>query len=91
LAAFGDNTDALDGEEFTNKILTMAGGGDERRPNQQMCPIGADFKHFLEAEFDEFSAPLQGLVNHASQGLVNHAGESLAGDVGLTSLLKQNS
>jgi hypothetical protein len=46
--------DALDGEEFTNEILNDGGSGDGRRPNQQMWPIGADFKHFFRAEFDEF-------------------------------------
>jgi hypothetical protein len=25
-----------------------------RRPDQQMCPIGADFKHYLRPELDEF-------------------------------------
>jgi len=85
----GDNTDALDGEEFTNEILNNGGNGEERRQGQQMWPIGADFKHFSNAGFERISAHLQGLVNHAGQGLVNHAERSLAGDGWLTSLFKQ--
>jgi len=40
----------------------------------QMCPIGADFKHFYGAKPLRISVLRQGLVNHASQGLVNHGG-----------------
>jgi hypothetical protein len=29
-------------------------GDESRRPNQQMWPNGADFKHFLAADLDEF-------------------------------------
>ncbi len=39
-----------------------------------MCPIGADFKHFLQTKtFGECVRSAQGLVDHASQGVVNHA------------------
>jgi hypothetical protein len=64
---------------------------DEGHANQrthQMCPIGADFKHFYGAKPLRISAVRQGLVNHASQGLVNHESKSGSGDIGLTSLFK---
>jgi hypothetical protein len=54
----------------------------------QMCPIGADFKHFRAAENRRISDREQYLVNHANQGLVNHARKSGAGDTGLTRLFK---
>jgi hypothetical protein len=44
----------LDGEEFTNKILKDWRGREGRRPNQQMWPIGADFKRFSTALSGEF-------------------------------------
>jgi hypothetical protein len=54
----------------------------------QMCPIGADFKHFRAPENRRISRAAQYLVNHASQGVVNHARKSDAGHGRLTRLFK---
>jgi hypothetical protein len=63
-------------------------GAGAAQQTYQMCPIGADFKHFRQYRRVRISAFRQGLVNHASQGLVNHACKSCLGDIGLTSLFK---
>jgi len=44
-----------------------------------MCPIHADFKHFLRQS---------GRFSFGRQGLVNHAGEWARSDLRLTSLIK---
>src|SRR6266581_2567097 len=87
---FAGSGDAIDGEEFTNEIPDLEEGAGATQQTHQMCPIGADFKHFHKAKPVRISRGRQGLVNHASQGLVNHAGKSRPGDIGLTSLFKPN-
>src|SRR5438046_2863922 len=75
-ADFAGSGDAIDGEEFTNEIPVLEERAGATQQTYQMCPIGADFKHFRAAKPVRISRGRQGLVNHASQGLVNHAGKS---------------
>jgi hypothetical protein len=49
-AVFAESGDAADGEEITNEILKDWGSLKANRSAPQMCPIGADFKHFLQAK-----------------------------------------
>jgi hypothetical protein len=83
-----ESGDAFDGEEITNKIPVFEEGAGAAQQTHQMCPIGADFKHFRLPKRVRISAVWQGLVNHVHQGLVNHAGKSAPGEIGLTSLFK---
>jgi hypothetical protein len=49
-AVFAESADAADGEEITNEILKDWGSLEANRPAPQMCPIGADFKHFMRVK-----------------------------------------
>jgi hypothetical protein len=48
-----ESADAADGEEITNETLKDWGSLKANRPASQMCPIGADFKHFLRTKILE--------------------------------------
>jgi len=87
-AFFAASGDAIDGEEFTNKIPDFEEGAGATQQTHQMCLIRVDFKRFCKAGRVRISTFRQGLVNHVSQGLVNHAGKSTVGEIGLTSLFK---
>jgi hypothetical protein len=41
-----ESGEAVDGEEFTNKIPDIEEGGNANRQGPQMCLIHGDFKHF---------------------------------------------
>ena len=61
MAASAESEDAVDGEEFTNKIPQIMegrraferGSKANRRPHE-MCLIHLDFKHFHAAKTEEF-------------------------------------
>jgi hypothetical protein len=57
VAASAESEDALDGEEFTNKIPQIHGGAENSRKKSkandgvhEMCLIHLDFKHFHAAK-----------------------------------------
>ena len=62
MAAFDERGDAADGEEITNKILRIGEGLKKHREeaeanllNHEMCPIYADFKHFMHPNPKNFA------------------------------------
>ena len=61
---FDESGDVADGEEITNKIPRIGEGlkkhrgrGDANRWLYEMCPIYADFKHFMRSNPKNFADP----------------------------------
>jgi hypothetical protein len=54
VAAEGEGFEAVDGEEFTNKIPDIGESWDANRQTQQMCLIHRDFKHFAAPNAKQF-------------------------------------
>jgi hypothetical protein len=49
-----ESGEAVDGEEFTNKIPDIEEGGERNRRTHQMCLIHRDFKHFATPNAKQF-------------------------------------
>src|SRR6202171_6110697 len=49
-----DESEAVDGEEFTNKIPDIEAGWNANQQTHQMCLIHSDFKHFATAKAKQF-------------------------------------
>jgi hypothetical protein len=75
---------AGDGEEITNKFLTL----ECKSADPSDVPDSRGLQAFLRARKQRISTVPQPLVNHVSQGVVNHAGECRARYLRLTSLFK---
>jgi hypothetical protein len=85
--ALGESVELADGEEFTNEILLgRAGGfGAILGAEHQMCPNGADFKHYQPAE----GSDSQHSCNVSSIICAKVLSIMVGGEVGLTSLFKR--
>ena len=49
-----ESGEAVDGEEFTNKIPDIEAGFYANHEPHQMCPIHGDFKHFAASKANHF-------------------------------------
>jgi hypothetical protein len=53
-ALFCESGEAVDGEEFTNKIPRFEQGWNSNRQTHQMCLIHTHFKHFARRKAKQF-------------------------------------
>ena len=83
-----ESGEAVDGEEFTNKIPDIDEGAERKSASPSDVPDSQGFQAFCGTNCQRFSTLPQGLVNHVSQGLVNHARKCAVSHTGLTSLFK---
>src|SRR5882724_11665834 len=54
VSALVESGEAVDGEEFTNKIPDIEAGWNANRETYQMCLIHGDFKHFAGRKANQF-------------------------------------